>query len=77
MISAIVFFWQSHSFRKFKIINLSYLESLTNQSDRTIMQCMKSIAQILFLMLGVVISIKARPARPQLCRSGRGQRRSL
>ena len=61
MISAIVFFWQSHSFRKFKIINLPYPESLTNQADRTIMQGMKSIAQILFLMLGVVISIQAVP----------------
>ena len=61
MISAIVFFWQSHSFRKFEIINLPYPESLTNQADRTIMQSMKSIAQILFLMLGVVISLQAVP----------------
>ena len=34
---------------------------LTNQADRTIMQSMKSIAQILILMLGVVISLQAVP----------------
>ena len=37
------------------------MNPLTNQADRTIIQTMKFIAQILFLMLGVVISLQAVP----------------
>ena len=40
---------------------------LTNQADRTIMRSMKSIAQILFLMLGSGYFYSGSTTRPQLC----------